>query len=467
MKDLLLTVKLCAATPSKIQSENNGISLCITNDSGNAEIAVVLKSCLKSVTASVCSETKQYSFSADEKTREQEHCRKPFYSNIPPTEMTSFNTQLEKCDVPSSSLFRKCFPYRPTDSAVLPPWQKRIALLVFGMIQNGLCGGLIFGWASIDQSILSQPIEIGGAGLQLDQTTKIFTWATSISMVAALVLGALLDYSGPRLASMTACLTISLGFLVFSLSSSMIGFALGAILIGFGGPGIGNCIIHLAQLFPQNQNLAMSCLSGSIAFSFSMFAVFDSLWTDYPDLSFRRLFGGYAVVLLLLALGAALLYPDEPYEELTEDRDESDDELFEDVEGDLVDEAKPLLHVSTDLCHDRHNHTGHAAPHISFVVEQPLNSYLRDKHRMAERTDSYRASKKSMAEGGPPMSLKDESLWNQLVSADYLRAFLVFMVSTFVTNFYVVSLSTEVRKVIVSATTKKDPLDIVSPSTCL
>jgi MFS family permease len=316
-----------------------------------------------------------------------------------------------------------------------------MTLLVFGMTQNALCGGLIFGWASIDQSILSESPENGGAGLRLDQTTKIFTWATSISMVAALILGAVLDYSGPRLASMTACLTIALGFLVFSFSDSMVGFAVGTILIGFGGPGIGNCIIHLAQLFPRNQNLAMSCLSGSIAFSFSMFAVFDSLWTQYPDLSFRRIFRGYSIVLLLLAFGAAMLYPDEPYEELLED----DDDLFEETEGELVHEAKPLVEFTREAGADHHKHPGHAAPHISFVVEQPFNSYLRDQHRMAQRTDSYRASKKSMEEGGPPMSLKDESFWNQLISADYLRSFLVFMVTTFVTNFYVVSLSTEVR----------------------
>jgi Major Facilitator Superfamily len=354
-----------------------------------------------------------------------------------------------KDDVASSEkpLFRKCFPYRTTDSAVLPPWWKRITLFGFGLIQNAFSGGLIFGWASIDQSILSESLDNGGAGLRPDETTKIFTWATSISMVAALILGAVLDYSGPRLASMTACLTIALGFLVFSLSNSMAGFAVGTILIGFGGPGIGNCIIHLAQLFPFNQNLAMSCLSGSIAFSFSMFAVFDSLWTHYTNLSFRHLFGGYGIIMLSLALGAIILYPDEPYEELIEDEDDDNDndDIFQDPEGELIDETKPLVQTTTEGGVGHHKHAGHAAPHISFVVEQPFNSYLRDKHRMVERTDSYRASTKSMADGGPPMSLKDEPLWNQLKSAAYLRAFLVFLVTTFVTNFYVVSLSTEVR----------------------
>lgn len=371
--------------------------------------------------------------------------RKAFIIMEDPKTMSSFDTSLGNEDMPKS-LFRKCSPYRATDSSVLPPWWKRITFLVFGFTQNALCGGLIFGWASIDQSILSEPLENGGAGLRLDETTKIFTWATSISMVSALILGGVLDYSGPRLASMTSCLIIALGFLIFSFSSSMAGFATGTILIGMGGPGIGNCIIHLAQLFPGNQNLAMSCLSGSIAFSFSMFALFDSLWDNYPGLSVQHLFGAYGLLVLVLGFGAVLLYPDEPYEELIEDTDEddiNDDDLFADPEGALPDETKPMLRISSEP--ELHKHPGHAPPHISFVVEQPFNSYLRDKDRMAERTVSFRASQKSLAEGGPPMSLKDDSLWNQLKSPEYLRALLAFMVSTFVTNFYVVSLSTEVR----------------------
>lgn len=315
-----------------------------------------------------------------------------------------------------------------------------MTLLIFGFAQNALSGGLIFGWASIDQSILSASHEDGGAGLHLDQSTKIFTWATSISMVAALVLGAVLDYSGPRLASMAACLTIALGFFIFAFSESMSGFAIGTILIGFGGPGIGNCIIHLAQLFPRNENLAMSCLSGSIAFSFSIFAIFDSLWTGHADLSFRHLFCGYGVVMIFLAGGAIVLYPDEPYEELIDDMDLSDD-----PEDTMDTEDSPLLSQIYVTPNEHHKHPGHAAPRISFVVEQPFNSYLREKHRMAQRTDSYRASTKSMARGGPAVSLKDQPLWNQITSAAYLRALLVFMVTTFVTNFYVGSLSTEVR----------------------
>jgi MFS family permease len=329
-------------------------------------------------------------------------------------------------------------------------------LFAFGVLQNALAGGLIFGWASIDQSILSESPEKGGAGLDLQQTTKIFSWATSISMVAALILGAVLDHSGPRLASIISCLTIAAGCLIFALSNHVFGFALGTVLMGFGGPGIGNCIIHLANLFPGNENLAMSSLSGSIALSFSMFAFFDMTWTNNKNVTFRDLFIGFAMLLVVLAIGALVLYPDEPYEQLI------DDDIFEEVQRVIDMEAEPLIiesqqqqgaayknvvNVTNEEHHEgvvRHRHGGHAPPHVSLIVEQPFNSYLRDKQRMVERTDSFVASSKSLAGGGPVMSLKDMPLWDQLTSATYIRAFFVFLVTTFVTNFYVGTLSTEV-----------------------
>ena len=352
------------------------------------------------------------------------------------------------------SLVRKYFPYRATDSGSLPPWRKRIGLFAFGMLQNGLAGGLIFGWASIDQTLLSDPQEIGGVGLELQQTTAIFSWATSISMVAALIMGAVLDYSGPRVASMCSCLCISLGCLIFALAEHFLGYATGIFLIGFGGPGIGNCIIHLANLFPGNENLVMSCLSGSIAFSFSVFAIFDSLWSENNDLSFRHLFGGFAALSFVLAVGSVLLFPDEPY-------DLPGDDVSDDV-SDIDREAQPLLsersiyqddtakklllNMPKEGHHDHHGkkQKGHDLPHVTWIVEQPFNSYLRDRTRMLGHTDSFVASQKSMARGGPAISLKDQPFWNQLASAAYLRAFVVFLASTFATNFYIGTLSTEV-----------------------
>jgi len=373
-----------------------------------------------------------------------------------PFNMTKTTAGFDGSDGSSSykSIFRKCFPYRGTDSDFLPSWPRRISLFVFAVMQNGIAGGLIFGWASIDQSMLAVSQPSGGAGLSLQETTKIFSWSTSISMVAALILGAVLDYSGPRIASMISCWSIAIGCLVFALSNHFFGFAVGVILLGFGGPGIANCIIHLANLFPGSENLAMSILSGSIAFSFSVFTMFDAAWSEYESLSFRTLFGGFAVLLFFLGIGAVLLYPDEPFEQLIDDGDivsKANDECKPFLSERSIPEEEPLPRpqqgvpkVPLQVPNEKPRHASHAPPRVSLIVEQPFNSYLRDKQRIFQRTSSYEASSKSMARGGPAVSLKDQPFVNQLTSASYLRAFLVFFVSTFVTNFYIGSLSTEV-----------------------
>ena len=83
-------------------------------------------------------------------------------------------------------------------------------------------------------------------------------------------------------------------------------------------------------------------------------------------------------------------------------------------------------------------------PRVTIIVEQPLNSYLRDEFQMLERTDSYLASRKALSGGKPAVSLKDQPFQSQLLSPTYLRAFLVFLVTSFVTNFYVGTFTTEV-----------------------
>jgi len=51
-------------------------------------------------------------------------------------------------------------------------------------VHNGLLGGVLFGWASIDHTLLEAPIEEGGAGLNLDDTARIFSHGYSVGRLA-------------------------------------------------------------------------------------------------------------------------------------------------------------------------------------------------------------------------------------------------------------------------------------------
>lgn len=367
--------------------------------------------------------------------------------------MTTMNISSENESTEGLKSFLSMFcRWRKTDSQILLSWKQRISLFIFGMLQNGLCGGLIFGWASIDHSVLSATPEQGGAGLSLHQTTILFSRGTSLSMAAALVLGAILDYGGPRIASVVSCWSVALGCLVFASANGFLGFELGICLIVFGGPGVGNSIIHIANLFPGNENFVISCLTGSIAFSFSVFAVLDILWSAYDWLGYRDLFGVYAITCFLLGTGAIILYPDEPFEEATEEETGQQEENLKGERQQLLPSTKsatdssPKTHrlLVPPAAHVPHGHV--LAPQVTTIIEQPLNSFLRDDSHMYHRTDSYRASRKALAVGKPAVSLKDQPFLNQLLSATYLRAFYIFLVTSFVTNFYVGTFTTEVRQ---------------------
>jgi hypothetical protein len=89
-------------------------------------------------------------------------------------------------------LVRTCFRRRTTDAKLLPPLGIPIGILSFALLQNALTGGLIFGWASIDGTLLISEESDGGAGVPLEKTTLVFSWA-GLAMVSSFFLGVILD----------------------------------------------------------------------------------------------------------------------------------------------------------------------------------------------------------------------------------------------------------------------------------
>lgn len=350
-----------------------------------------------------------------------------------------------------------CFRKRTTDAKQLPPLGRRIGILTFALLQNALAGGLIFGWASIDDTILVSPESNGGAGVPPEKTTLVFSWASSLAMVSSFFLGMIMDIFGPRACSVLCLSSIAIGSRLLAASHNFTQFSIGACAVAFGGPGICGSIIHIANLFPSIQNLIMSLLSGSIAISFSVFSLFDILWHKYEFATFHTLFGCYSWLAAALALGGFLFYPDEPYKEMTED--DSEEEMVEERYSDIA----PLVRRSSSMASPRtvlytpdlpvvHEHEHHDHPHHlhiqsaampSMKIQQPLNTFLRYKGR----TESFRESAEAIRTQDPDaavlISLKDQPFFNQLFSATYLRSSILFWLCTFVTNFLVSSLSTE------------------------
>jgi len=208
----------------------------------------------------------------------------------------------------------------------------------------------------------------------------------------------------------------------------------------------------------------MSCLCGSIVLSFSVYAVFDIMWQKYESVTFRTLFGSYVWIVCIGSAMAFCLYPDESYEQLKDDylgpegellltQSEStvfivESESTTDTVGKTALGANGNVHGSVDgaeiprvslkfeqqsidgLEVHPHHESPYAHPHL---VEQPLNSYLRDKRKMYHKSMSYLMSAKALDEGHEEMTgLKDQPFYNQLLSATFLRAMLVFVITWYV-----------------------------------
>ena len=294
--------------------------------------------------------------------------------------------------------------------------QQRVGLALFAVLQNSLVGGLVYGWASIDRTLL-----VSDAKLSFDETTTIFSLASSVGMFSSLLMGPILDYFGPRYCSVLAHFTVGMGCALFAVAHSFEAFLAGTILISFGGPGIQLSIVHICNLFPSNQYFALSAVNGSISFSFLVFAAFAAIW-EATEISFRTLFGAHALIIFLSMMLSWSVWPDRPY-----DMPSSPKNYHEPTIEELLVQAVTA-----------HKH--------SLATEQPLNSFLREGDRRLNSHHSFVESRKAIDMGNELLiDLKDMPFFTQMTSGSYIRAVLTFLTTCFLANLHVASISTEVR----------------------
>ena len=192
-------------------------------------------------------------------------------------------------------------------------------MVTVGCLQNFLMGGVIFGWAAISNTLLLS--NEGAPDLRASHIHEMFVMASSANMCSPLFLGVVLDYFGPRACSIVSILISCAGFLLFGCAHSLAAsrdaaepiFTLAVIMIGFGGPGVQNAIIHLSNLYPANKSMVTGIITGCFQLSFCIFFVFDQLWF-FGEVDYRFIFIAHAVLCVLCLLASAVLWPDKPFE---------------------------------------------------------------------------------------------------------------------------------------------------------
>lgn len=83
--------------------------------------------------------------------------------------------------------------------------------------------------------------------------------------------------------------------------------------MGFSGPGIQLCGIHMSNLFPESTALVACFIVGGLQLSFLIFTLFDLAYV-HLGMSMATIFELYAAILLLTLVGTLLTEPDKPFE---------------------------------------------------------------------------------------------------------------------------------------------------------
>ena len=194
-------------------------------------------------------------------------------------------------------------------------FSKRVLLVCFAMVQITLGAGLIVGWPGIAGSMLVEPMATGGAGLTLDQTTQLYSLAAAVNYVAPLFLGLVLDNFGPRACSFLANAIVAVGLTIFSTAETFSTFSVGICFVAFGGPSVQQSLLHIGNMFGERRFFVMGMVAESITLSFAVLPLLDIAWENLPgDGSFRVLFAGLASLVVCSSVGSLLLWPDAPYE---------------------------------------------------------------------------------------------------------------------------------------------------------
>ncbi|GMH54214.1 hypothetical protein TrLO_g6396 [Triparma laevis f. longispina] len=328
-------------------------------------------------------------------------------------------------------------------SHLLSPTKTTIYILL-AILQNFLAGGLFFGWASLSSTLFTSP---NGCNLTPSQVSTIFSCGSFTNFMSPLLLGVLLDTSGPRITSFISLFIVALGLLGFSLSSSFVGFLTATLCISFGGPGVQNSLIHLGNVRPEKRSLLTSFITGAFSLSFVVYAGFEKIWE--AGYNYETIFGAYGLVIFGTSLLSLAVWPDTSYD--------SKGRLTKPVvkEKATPSEKTPLT-SSSQISHYTTSHTSHTSHpprrspspppttlrgvgqnHSFQPSKAPLNSYLRPNPKGQMSTHpSFVLSTVAFATGQlDNLNVKDQPFAYQVKSLSYFRIVLFFALLSYVANF--------------------------------
>lgn len=220
--------------------------------------------------------------------------------------------------------------------------------------------GIVFGYAALKPVLKSEGAYRAActapAAPHLDTDTCVeihlnfmFTVAAVASNLAALPIGSILDYYGPRVSGVLGSVLIAAGSLLMALAPRLRvdGYLFGYLLLALGGPAVFISSFQLSNAFPANSGLVLALVTGAFDASSALFFGYRLAYERTGGgVSLRSFFLGYLVVPASILLLNLLLLPAQSYKtvgELVTDVDAEESAAAPGHPGPPPTEREPLL----------------------------------------------------------------------------------------------------------------------------
>lgn len=192
---------------------------------------------------------------------------------------------------------------------------KRVVAMAVALLLMLVGSGFIFGWASLlrvlqVEGVYSElcPDGKGPCEAQTLKLNAIFTFSTFALLASALPAGILLDRLGPRILTAAASIVVAAGSILMAFSNSKTApmYIPGYTLMGIGGNSVGLGLFTISSLATKYQSAVVGAFTAVWNASPLVLLIFSLLYT--AGVSYQELFLGFLIVPAAL-LGFVLLWP--------------------------------------------------------------------------------------------------------------------------------------------------------------
>jgi hypothetical protein len=213
-----------------------------------------------------------------------------------------------------------------------------------------VAAGIVFGYAAIKPVLKSEGAyhaECEGNDVCVEiRLNLMFTVAAVGTNVAALPIGAILDYYGPRACGLLSSFFLACGalLLAYAKRTPFDGFLVGYLFLALGGPFAYISSFQLSNAFPRNSGLILALLTGAFDASSALFLVYRLIYEGTNGaFGHHKFFLAYLIVPVIIAILQLTIMPKQSYKTVGELIEEIEEPLADPTPYDQTDENTALL----------------------------------------------------------------------------------------------------------------------------